>query len=49
MTGDDFLLLHFTSNENSIPTILDAVIGFNIEPYPHAPKLTVLLYGNVQA
>ncbi len=37
MAGDDVLLLHFTSNENSIPTIVDTVIGFNLEPYPHGP------------
>ncbi|MDF0682411.1 MAG: hypothetical protein P0116_15755 [Candidatus Nitrosocosmicus sp.] len=35
MTGDDVLLLHFTSNENSIPTMVDAVIEFNLEPCPH--------------
>ena len=35
MAEDDFLLLHFTSNENSIPTIVDGVIQFNLESYPH--------------
>jgi hypothetical protein len=39
MAEDDVLLLHSTSNENSISTIVDAVIRFNLEPYPHEPRL----------
>ena len=46
MAEDDVLLLHSTSNENSISTIVDAVIRFNLESYPHAPKLNDILYGN---
>lgn len=49
MGEDDFLPLHFTSNENSIPTIVDAVFYSTLNriltcPNPMISKMIMIRY-----